>query len=151
MENFSLTLTSEASNEIFPDNVIGNFQNQLPYSLYIPPNFEVGLVELYFKTAYNNVTDATNAVLTNEIEKLGPFTIPEGYYDSAADFIENINTAISGYSFKLLSGGHCRIKAPSATLNANALHLSHSLAGNIASSRYMLSARDVFRKIGTLQ
>jgi hypothetical protein len=55
--SFYVTLPSNASMGLFPDNNAGQYFVKLPQTLELTSHYEVGLVETQFPNSYFNVLD----------------------------------------------------------------------------------------------
>ena len=88
MSDFYLTLPSNSSMDVYPDNTLTRYQTKLPHRIELEGRWEVGLVELQYPHNWYNVpkvSDRQMAIshVTNvagEIE-IGYFSIPPGYYN----------------------------------------------------------------------
>ena len=92
---FYLTLPSNSSMQIYPTNTLTNFTTQLPNSLFLDRDWEVGLAEIQHPYTRNNIRSGKNRVYIkawNERDYTS-LEIPTGSYD-------NINSVT--YNFKQL-------------------------------------------------
>ena len=70
MEEFEVHLLSTASMNVFPDNTLASFKNQLPQNVSLEGDWRVALSEVIFASNINNVyTDffITSTISTPEI------------------------------------------------------------------------------------
>ena len=91
MSDFYLTLPSNSSMDVYPENTLTHYQTKLPHRIELDGQWEVGLVEIqYPHNWYNIPADATRTItvvyvgedsVTSDDELLPfQFTIPPGYY-----------------------------------------------------------------------
>ena len=105
MNEFYLTLPSNSSMGYFPDNTLAKFTTKLPTPVLLDDNWEVGLAEIIYPTAFYNVTSDTN-IFTCDVPGLPIVNavVPPGRYDDHASLF----TALRGargipehFTFKL--------------------------------------------------
>lgn len=99
-----MTLPSNASMGIFPDNNPTKFSIKLPQTIELNSQYEVGLAEIQFPNSYFNVLEDDvwihyylSETTENDIRKHYPpvlVTLPAGLYESIEDFVNEMNTAL---------------------------------------------------------
>ena len=97
-----LTLASDSSLDIFPENEIGSFRVKLPRKLYLDrKRHQLGMKYLSYPLKSHNVHDGAVSLLfflqTNEDEDPVQFDteIEQGYYRDVHDLVEAINRTIA--------------------------------------------------------
>src|ERR1700729_1107028 len=100
--SFYVTLPSNASPKIFPDNKTGHFFVKLPQTIDVSSQYEVGLVEIQFPNTYCNVLEDEVWVHYFPPKDEGheqasvKLTLPVGLYKSIDSIIEELNRLIIG-------------------------------------------------------
>lgn len=94
MAEFYITLPSNASAAIFPQNRNSNFTIQLARSLDLPGSWEVGLAEIQYPHSWHTLTSPGYFEIANE-RKRWHFSLRSGYYSSIRQLLENMNNLIS--------------------------------------------------------
>ena len=59
-EAFYLTLLSNSAMQIYPSNTVTNFITQLPNSLFLDGDWEVGHAEIQYQYTWNNIKSGKN-------------------------------------------------------------------------------------------
>lgn len=93
--SFYITLPSDASMDVFPDNTMSHFSTKLPKRLELLGEWEVGLVEMIYPRMWNNITDDGNSYeynLGNGVKKVN--SIPSGFYESVNEIIDQFEKNI---------------------------------------------------------
>ena len=62
MRAFYVTLPSNSSMNIFPSNTLTNYVTQLPNSIYLDGEWEVGLAEIQYPYTWNNIREGYNKI-----------------------------------------------------------------------------------------
>lgn len=119
-DNFFITLLSNSSLSIFPDNTTTSFMVSLPQKITLSGKWEVGVAEIHYNYNFFNVTNGNNriwitadlfehvsteqesesGVSTEEEEKVtNPIVthcceIPPGFYNNMCELIDTINEKI---------------------------------------------------------
>ena len=93
---FYLTLPSNSSMKIYPSNTVTNFITQLPNSLFLDGDWEVGLAEIQYPYTWNNIRSGKNkAYIKAWTERdYTSLEIPTGYYDNINNVIYNLKQLI---------------------------------------------------------
>ena len=93
MKSFTIELNSNASAQIFPDNILSSFTNFLPEQLNLEGQWEVGISEISYPSMYQNVTEAKFMCFDTKLSKSSEFYYLEpGLYPSITDIVEAMNT-----------------------------------------------------------
>ena len=98
---FYLTLPSNASMHIYPDNALSDFSIQPPQPIELNGDWEVSLKEIQYPRTWNNVRNRENHFYVT-----GPTGVPnvyimkKGYYPSANEIIQEMKEAIDDKSTK---------------------------------------------------
>ena len=94
--SFYVTLPSNASMDIFPNNALAEYKVKLPSHLSLEGNWEVGLASITFpRTWYTIRVDDCKAYYDDDGTGFLTLVIPEGYYDDIDGIITAINLALS--------------------------------------------------------
>ncbi len=96
-DSFYVTLPSNSSMDIHPNNTLTHFYVNLPTPLVFKGDWEVGLAEFSYPHRWFNVTDAKNVYSCTGGEEHGgvhEHHIPPGYYPSPVELLENIKPSI---------------------------------------------------------
>lgn len=98
--SFYLTLPSNSSAQLFPDNTLTHFRTQLAHPVCLEGSWECGLSEIYFPRTWFNVIKANNAIhiipAGAEDNRLWTkVTIPHGHYESGEALVDALNKKIS--------------------------------------------------------
>lgn len=89
MESFYLTLPSNSSVDIFPDNKLNSFKVKLQRSLpIVQGKWEVGLSEIQFPKSWYNVTDAWMRVRTAQNSEPFHIRVKNGFYKDIVELID---------------------------------------------------------------
>ena len=102
MRDFYVTLLSNSSLDIYPDNSPANFTNRLPRVLELEPDMEVGLVEVSYVNAFENISSKPKFQVfdffwtsdKNVWGKLYTFKVEKGYYASSEVLESFLNLTI---------------------------------------------------------
>lgn len=97
-----VTLTSDASKDIFPQNQIGSFRIKLPRKIYLDrERHQLGLKFISYPMSSHNVEDGTFSVSFVDATNYGTPSIQfdteieAGYYSSPGDLVNTINDTIA--------------------------------------------------------
>lgn len=93
-DNFFITLMSNSSLSIFPDNTTTSFTVSLPQKITLPGKWEVGVAEIHYNYNFFNVTDGNNRIwiTSNMIEP------DETVYEAVLHEYDSENEGESGIS-----------------------------------------------------
>ncbi|GFT78283.1 uncharacterized protein TNCV_4451421 [Trichonephila clavipes] len=96
--SFYVTLPSDSSMHFFPENKISHFKTQLPSSVYLNGEWEVGLSEIIFPHSWLNVNETNNYFRykfgDGNISSTVKQTIDVGCYETMFDTILAIQLAL---------------------------------------------------------
>ena len=94
--HFYLTLPSNASMDVFPDNKTTGYRVQLPQIVNLEGDWEVGLYSISYPNTWYTLQNHQNHIYcsTNGQTFLYSAMIDYGYYASMADVIKSINVSI---------------------------------------------------------
>ena len=102
MGDFYLTLPSNSSMDVYPNNTMANFKTKLPNRIELEGRWEVGMVEMQYPHTWYNlreeegkltiISTAPDAVITNIT---APVHIPPGYYHTIEDLLRRIENDIT--------------------------------------------------------
>ena len=98
--SFFMTVPSNASMDIFPNNTLANFRIQLPRRLYLNQKYEVALVEMQYPLRWETFSESSSYHLHCRIPaESNGFTIkiaeiPEGCYKSINELVSVINESL---------------------------------------------------------
>ena len=135
MEHFYVTLPSNSSYAYYGKQPMSHFKTKLARQLHVNVGeWEVGLAEFIYPISWHNVLDGTFSVRKLIDNKWGYVDgkIPASKYESAAQLIETLETAIRDIlgnqnehiAFTILHTRHVKIFIE----NGYALHISQNLA-----------------------
>ena len=92
---FYLTLPSNASMNVFPDNTLSDFSVRPPQPIELTGEWEVCLKEIQYPRTWNNVRKTENHFYVRDAKGIPRvFILKEGYYSNANDIIQGIDDAI---------------------------------------------------------
>ena len=94
--SFYITLPSNASMDVYPENTASTYTIHMPKTLYLKDKYEVGLAEIQYPhtwRTFNKVRDFSCFVSINT-PHLEDVRIPRAYYKSMQDLIDNLNAVI---------------------------------------------------------
>ena len=95
MDSFTIELVSNASSELFPDNILSSFTNFLPEQVNLEGQWEVAVSEISYPSMYQNVTEGKFLFHDNELSKTKDYYYLEpGLYHSITDIVEAMNSLI---------------------------------------------------------
>lgn len=114
MSDFFITLVSNGSMNVFPENKTSSFTVLLPEKISLKGEWMVGVAELHYNYNFFNVNEQDNKIRvvadvrgnnTNEVnqitdDKIHQLQVVSGYYNSVTDLIEAVNQQLSPYLFK---------------------------------------------------
>lgn len=119
MEDFFVTLVSNSSMNIFPNNTTSSFTVHLSEKITLRGQWNVAIAEIHYNYNFFNVTSENNKVILshaepdshsdNSLNKILPSVIREiktGYYNTIHDLIDSVNYLIKDHlhnDLKLLS------------------------------------------------
>ena len=95
--HFYLTLPSNASSDVFPDNKTTSYRVKLPQSINLVDNWEVGLYSISYPNSWYTLQDGfdTHIYQADKSGLFQPVIIDYGYYQSAQDLVKAINKALA--------------------------------------------------------
>ena len=98
--SFYVTLPSDSSSKFFPGNKISHFITQLPKSINLSGEWEVGLSEVIYKHSWYNINESNND-FTYDIGdgKTVRKELPPGSYESTIDIIRALTLAVPSGKF----------------------------------------------------
>lgn len=126
--SFYVTLPSDGSIDVYPDNTLSHFFTKLPRPIELTGQWEVGLVELIYPRMWNNVTTDSNKYEINlgtGVKKIGH--ISPGFYESPTDIINALPKQIQ---VKLAYNKHSK-KVQVQLTNGATIKFSGGLAENL--------------------
>lgn len=92
--DFFMTLVSNASMSIYPDNQPSHFRSRLPYTLELEGHWEVCLSELHYSIGWKTLRHRETIEFGCADGEISNIEIPGGYYEKISDLINLINTRI---------------------------------------------------------
>jgi hypothetical protein len=97
MASFHLTLPSNSSKNVFPENSLHTFQVQLRKTLPTSQGkWEVGLCEIQFPKSWYNVTNAWMEIHDSQRSNSYKLHLKDGFYPTINDLLEHIQEIITG-------------------------------------------------------
>ena len=97
MDSFYVTLPSNSSVDIYPDNALSHYSVNLPTALSFEGDWEVSLAEITYPRRWLNIVEGHNHIYCNAEETGGGIHIhhiPEGFYQTPDDLIAKITPPI---------------------------------------------------------
>ena len=89
---FYLTLPSTSSSEYFPNNKAGHYNTQLPQTIELEENFEVGLSEIQFSSSFITIKkEECWFTVKKQGESMQRFNIDPGLFPTNTFLVEAIN------------------------------------------------------------
>ena len=93
---FYVTLPSNASMDVYPDNTAAAYKIRMPKTMYLRNKYEVALAEIQYPhtwTTFQKQEDHALWVYNNE-QLLEEIRIPHAYYNSVENLVDVINKLI---------------------------------------------------------
>jgi len=92
---FHMTLPSNSSMKIFPDNTLSNFKVKLPEAINLSGKWEVGLSSITFPHTWYSITDVNRTFFYDGgIGAFLPARISKGYYNSGKEVVQAISKVL---------------------------------------------------------
>ena len=95
--DFYLTLPSNASTKVHPDNTLARYITDLPQRISLSGKWECGLTEIQYPQSWYNVREDDTWFFLNEVDPVG-FTpsakIAAGYCHSGTILLSHVNKAL---------------------------------------------------------
>jgi hypothetical protein len=91
MSDFYLTLLSNASMDIYPNNTTSGFNVHLPKTITLEGRWCLAVTEIHYQYNFLNVTTGHNKTFINTNGRQYECQIPNGYYDKIEDIISELN------------------------------------------------------------
>lgn len=88
--NFYLTLISNSSLDLYPNNKASSFTVHLPHKIILNENWVVGLAELQYSYNFFNVSEGQNTFTYTNGTYSSTRSIREGYYKSVSAIINEV-------------------------------------------------------------
>ena len=93
MESLTIELVSNASAQLFPDNILNSFTIFLPEQLNLEGQWEVAISEISYPSMYQKVAKGKFMFFDRKLSKSSDFYYLElGRYASITDIVEAMNT-----------------------------------------------------------
>ena len=94
--HFYLTLPSDASMDVFPNNKIGSYHVKLPQAVDLHGDWEAGLYSISYPNTWYTLRKLENHLYysTNGYIFKKSASVDFGYYDNVKDLIDAINKAL---------------------------------------------------------
>ncbi|CAB4011694.1 Hypothetical predicted protein [Paramuricea clavata] len=93
--HFYLTLPSNASLDVFPDNKTGSYLVKLPHPIDLNGNWEVGLYSIsYPNTWYTLRAEDNHIYCSTDGHIFSPVMVDCGYYETVQDLIAAVNRTL---------------------------------------------------------
>ncbi|KAI8488092.1 hypothetical protein Bbelb_342100 [Branchiostoma belcheri] len=101
--SFYVTLPSDGSMDIFPENTVTNYRTKLAHPIELSGEWEVGLVEIQYPHSWRNVREGENTLLSYVVDEkvqgsnreYDIVKIPIGYYENIQHLLKTLNEAAS--------------------------------------------------------
>ena len=95
--HFYLTLPSNASLDVFPDNKTTEYRVKLPQPVELDGSWEVGLYSISYPNTWYTLRDINVDTHFYYVEGTGwpsVATVKYGHYETMQDFVKNMNAAL---------------------------------------------------------
>ena len=93
---FYVTLPSNASLDVHPNNTLTNYTVQLPRTLYLKPGYEVALAEIQYPLSWLTVPDCSFGIVDFTVDvKTTMLLFPEAHYESVQELVRVINKQLA--------------------------------------------------------
>ena len=95
--HFYLTLPSNASLDVFPDNKTTEYRVKLPQPVELEGNWEVGLYSIFYPNTWYTLRDINEDTHFYYVEGSGwpsVATMKYRHYETMQDFVKNMNTSL---------------------------------------------------------
>ncbi len=95
--HFYITLPSNASPEVFPDNKTTSYRVKLPQNINLVGNWEVGLYSISYPNSWYTLQDGfdTHIYYADKSGLFQPVIIDYGHYQSTQDIVKSVNKAFT--------------------------------------------------------
>ncbi|KAJ8048251.1 hypothetical protein HOLleu_00494 [Holothuria leucospilota] len=90
--SFYVTLPSNSSPEVYPDNTLTHFRVKLPQPITLEGQWEVGLAEIVYPHQWYNLDEESTYSYTGNGEQWWTKRIPPGYYRNEAGLLNVLET-----------------------------------------------------------
>jgi hypothetical protein len=97
MTEFYLTLLSNSSMDVFPNNKTGSFTVHLPKAIILEGHWKMAVTECYYQYNFWNVTPDNNTVYFKYKGEQGQCAIQEGFYEKTDDLVNEINKYLTNF------------------------------------------------------
>lgn len=93
-KGFFVTLPSNASAKVYPQNKIWNYRTKLASPILLTEAYEVGLVEIQYPQNWYSFpeSDATISINNSLVGKITHISLPVGHYDRVSDILSEFNS-----------------------------------------------------------
>ena len=94
--HFYLTLPSNASSDVFPDNKTTSYRMKLPQTIDLEGNWEVGLYSISYPNTWYTLQKGfdTHVYYADQTGLFLGATVHYGYYMSMEDLVKAVNAAL---------------------------------------------------------
>ena len=118
-QGFYITLPSNASLDVYPNNTLTKYTVRLPRTLYLKEGYEVALAEIMYPVSWETLRHIEGHRLTvvNLIESnLTELLLPVSHYNSVEEFVGTINLTLDKFFEEInLPTGTLRLEYTSLT------------------------------------
>lgn len=112
MHDFFITLVSNSSTDIFPNNTTSSFTIHLPEKISLRGIWDVAIAEIHYNYNFFNVSDRNNKLILRQLDSTNNDTssntisksprthfiqIPNGYYNTIRDLVNTINHHLAAH------------------------------------------------------
>ena len=97
---FYVTLPSNASLDVYPNNTLTKYTVRLPRTLYMKEGYEVALAEIMYPVSWLTLkksSEHTIKIINVESETVDEAYLPKSHYHSASDLVRAINHTLRKY------------------------------------------------------
>ena len=98
--HFYITLPSNASLDIFPDNKTTSYRVKLPHTINLNGEWEVGLYSISYPNTWYTLQnlDKDTHLITKTTGIWGTAIVDYGHYETIQDLIKDVNKALAKYA-----------------------------------------------------
>ncbi|KAJ8042584.1 hypothetical protein HOLleu_09369 [Holothuria leucospilota] len=100
--SFYVTLPSNSSPEVYPDNTLTHFRVKLPQPITLEGQWEVGLAEIVYPHQWYNLDEESTYSYTANGEQWWTKRIPPGYYRNEAGLLNVLETNLGEFDSLLV-------------------------------------------------
>ena len=94
MSSFYVTLPSNASLDVYPNNTLTDYHVELPVPIHLDGKYEVALHSMQYTRSWDNISEGDTKIKFSINDVKAKFNLEIGHYSDPEDLIEIINNTI---------------------------------------------------------